>query len=275
MTSLSGAHVIVTGGSEGIGLETARSAAGRGARVSLIARRPEVLDTAAAQLGGDVAVATADVSDPEATMAAMAEVVTHHGPADVLIANAGYALPGRFLELPATEFRREMEVNYLGAVHAIRAVAPSMIERGRGHLVVVSSTAGLMGVFGYSAYSPTKFALRGLAETLRAELGPAGVRVAIAFPPDTVTPGFDRENESKPPETEKISSTIKPISSERMAAAIVRGIESDRLWITADALTAALVRGVGVLHPLLRALQDRDIRSVSREIPHATPDRQD
>lgn len=264
MTSLSGVHVIITGGSEGIGLETARIAVGRQARVSLIARRPEVLDAAAAELGADIAVASADVADPDATASAIAEVVARHGPADVLVANAGYALPGRFLDLPATEFRREMEVNYLGAVHAIQAVAPSMVERAGGHLVVVSSTAGLMGVFGYSAYSPTKFALRGLAETLRAELGPSGVRVSIAFPPDTATPGFDRENESKPPETEKISSTIKPISSERMASAIIAGIEADRLWITADALTAALVRGVGLVHPLLRALQDRDIRSVAR-----------
>lgn len=264
MTSLSGAHVIVTGGSEGIGLETARGAARRGARLSLIARRRDVLERAAGQLGGDVATATADVADPEATAAAVAEVVGHHGPADVLVANAGHSLPGRFVDLPAEEFRREMEVNYLGAVHAIRAVTPSMVDRGHGHLVVVSSTAGLMGVFGYSAYSPTKFALRGLAETLRAELGPAGLRVSVAFPPDTATPGFDRENLTKPPETEKISSTIKPITAERVAAAIVGGIESDRLWITADPLTAALVRGVGVLHPLLRALQDRDIRSVAR-----------
>lgn len=267
MTSLSGAHVIVTGGSEGIGLETAREAVRRGARLSLIARRVDVLERAAADLGApgaDIAIASADVADVGATDAAIGRVVAQHGPVDVLVANAGYSLPGRFVDLPAEEFRREMEVNYLGAVHAIRSVTPSMIERGHGHVVVVSSTAGLMGVYGYSAYSPTKFALRGLAETLRAELGPLGIRVSIAFPPDTATPGFDRENQTKPAETEKISSTIKPITAERMAAAIVGGVEADRLWITADPLTATLVRGVGVLHPLLRGLQDRDVRSVAR-----------
>ena len=90
-----------------------------------------------------------------------------------------------------------------------------MIERGRGHLVTISSTAGLIGVFGYSAYAPAKFAVRGLTETLRAELAPHGIVVACAYPPDTRTPGLDAENELKPPETERISAAIKPREAAR------------------------------------------------------------
>lgn len=265
MTRLRDAHLIVTGGSEGIGFDTARLAAARGARVSLIARRTARLQAAAREIGGDVALADADVASPIAVTEAVASLTAHHGPCDVLLCCAGYALPGHFADIAVDEFRRQMEVNYLGTLHAIRAVTASMVDRGRGHLLVTSSTAGLMGVFGYTAYSPTKFAVRGLAETLRAELAPSRVKVAVVYPPDTETPGFQRENLTKPAETVRISATIAPIPSERMARAIVRGIERGRLWITADPLTGALVRGVGVLHPLLRRLQDRDVRTVAAE----------
>ena len=78
-----------------------------------------------------------------------------------------------------------MEVDYFGTLHAVRAVVPSMIERRRGHLVLGRRPPALIGVFGYSAYAPAKFAVRGLAETLAAELAPYGIVVACAYPPDT------------------------------------------------------------------------------------------
>jgi len=265
MTDLAGRHVCITGGSEGIGLAVARGALHRGAKVSLLARRLERLHEVQAELttnGQTVAVAAADVSDDEATSAAIDELVAAHGPVDVLVTMAGYAAPGYFTDLPGDEFRREMDVNYFGTLHAIRAVVPKMTERRAGHLVLVSSTAGLIGVFGFSAYSPTKFAIRGLGESLRAELKPSGIAVSIVYPPDTETPGFARENLTKPAETARISGTIAPKSAEHVAEAILSGIERDRLIITADAMTAALARGAGVMGPLVRTLMDRDVRSV-------------
>ena len=79
----------------------------------------------------------------------------------MLVANAGEAHPGLFESMSDDIFREQMELNYFGTLNAIRAVLPSMIERRRGHLVLVSSTAGIIGVYGYSAYAPTKFAVRG------------------------------------------------------------------------------------------------------------------
>ena len=134
-----------------------------------------------------------------------------------------------------------------------------MIARGRGHVVLVSSTAGLVGVFGYSAYAPAKYAVRGLAETLRPELAPHGIVVVCAYPPDTRTPGLDRENELKPAETVKISAAIKPRDAAPVAKAIVRGIEHDQLVITADFQTAVLARAVGLLGPYVRRSMDRTI----------------
>src|SRR3990172_12089693 len=106
-----------------------------------------------------------------------------------------------------------------------------MIERGQRHLMLVSSGAGIVGVYGYSAYSPTKFAVRGLAETLRAELKPHGIVVGCAYPPDTDTPGLARENATKPEATARISAAIKVRSADQVGRAIVRGIEADRLVI--------------------------------------------
>jgi 3-dehydrosphinganine reductase len=264
MTRLSDAHVIVTGGSSGIGLETAREAVARGARVSLVARDPARLQVAGADVGA-AGIASADVADREALGAALRMLVDDHGPCDVLVTAAGSAHPGYFEQLDDEVFRAQMDVDYFGTLHAIREVVPAMVERGRGHVVTISSTAGLVGVFGYTAYGPAKFAVRGLAETLRAELAPHGIVVACAYPPDTRTPGFDAENALKPPETARISAAIKPREAVDVARAIVRGIEKDRLVITADAQTAALVRGAGVLGPYVRWSMDRQVDKVRRE----------
>jgi 3-dehydrosphinganine reductase len=272
VTKLAGAHVVVTGGSSGIGLASARLLAARGARVSLIARDRARLEAAAAEVeaagpagAAGVAIASADVTRADDVRAAFDALASGHGACDVLLACAGSAHPGYFEQLDDAVFRDQMEVDYFGTLHAVRAVTPSMIERRRGHLVMVSSTAGIIGVFGYSAYGPAKFAVRGLAETLRGELGPHGIVVACAYPPDTRTPGLDHENELKPPETERISAAIKPREADDVARAVVQGIERDRLVITADFQTAALARAAGLLGPYVRRTMDRQVRKVRRE----------
>lgn len=270
MTTLDGAHVLVTGGSSGIGLATAHRVLKRGARVSLIARDVGRLAHAEDELEtavGDptrVAAEPADVTDREAVERALGLLIAQFGPVDVLIANAGGAVPGHFEDLPLEVFREQMDLNYFGTLHPIRAVVPSMIERGSGHLMLVSSAAGIVGVYGYAAYSPTKFAVRGLAETLRAELKPHGIVVGCAFPPDTDTPGLTRENESKPAATASISAKVKVRSPDRVARAIVGGIEKDRLEVTADSGTALLTKLGGLLGPFVRGTMDRHVRRAGR-----------
>lgn len=266
MTRLADTHVLVTGGSRGIGLATARRALARGARVSLVARDTERLASAADELEAEVrdptrvAVQPADVTDAESVARAFDLLIAQFGPVEVLVANAGGARPGRFEELTVDVFRDQMELNYFGALHPVRAVVPGMIERGRGHLVLVASAAAIVGVYGYSAYAPAKFALRGLAETLRSELKPSGIVVSCAYPPDTDTPGLASENATKPPATAAISATVKVRSADRVARSIVRGIERDRLVITADPSTAMLARAAGLLGPIVRGVTDRQVR---------------
>ena len=260
-------HVLITGGSSGIGLATARIFASRGASVSLIARGAPRLEEAAASLrstGADVRTAAVDVADQAALTAALDGLVAEAGPCDVLITAAGLARPGHFLELSDEVFRSMIEVDYFGTLYAIRAGAPGMVSRGRGSIVAISSSTALLGFFGYSAYAPAKFAVRGLMEALRSELKPAGVHVACVFPPDVDTPQLAEENLYKPAETAAISGTIKPITAEKVASDIVRAIERRRFAVYSDPGIATL-SGLGpLLAPVVRRFIDRRVRATLR-----------
>lgn len=250
MTHLSDSRVLITGGSQGIGEAFAVAATERGATVSLIARDPARLRTVAEPIGAHWR--SADVTDAPALAAAIAELEAEAGDTEVLVCCAGSALPGRFLEVPLEEFESQMTLNYLGTVATLRAVLPGMVARGRGHVVLTSSTAGLLGVVGYSGYGPTKWAVRGLAETLRYEVGRAGIRISVLYPPDTDTPGFALENTRKPPETVAVSGAIKPVAASTVAQALANGIERNRENIAIDGLTKVLVRCSALLEPLVR-----------------------
>ncbi|VFV45179.1 low quality protein: [Lynx pardinus] len=118
--------------------------------------------------------------------------------------------------------QRLMSVNYLGSVYPSRAVITTMKERRVGRIVFVSSQAGQLGLFGFTAYSSSKFAIRGLAEALQMEVKPYNVYVTVAYPPDTDTPGFAEENKTKPLETRLISETVSVCKPEQVAKQIVK-----------------------------------------------------
>ena len=260
MTDLAGRHVVITGGSEGIGLEVARLCLDRGARVSLVSRSQDKLAAAAQELNGRVELASADVTDEPELRRAFAELVVRSGGCDVLIAGAGGAEPGYFEQLSSEALHRQLDLNYFGAVHAVRAVLPSMLETGQGHVVLVSSVAGLCGVFGYGGYAPAKAALRNFGEVLEAEYGDRGLTVSLVYPPDTLTPGFDRENLTKPAETTAVSALVKPVSALRVAQALVAGIEKNRRNITADRSSALLAGATSLVAPIARASMRRAVR---------------
>jgi 3-dehydrosphinganine reductase len=266
-------HAIITGGSSGIGLATARLLAERGAVVSLLARGADRLAAAAESLrarGATVYTRVADVADQAGLSAALDELMAEAGgPCDTLVTSAGLARPGRFLELPDDVFRQMIEVDYFGTLYALRSVVPGMVERGRGSVVAVSSAAGLLGIYGYSAYGPAKFAVRGLMESLRAELVPHGVHVGVVYPPDVDTPQLAEENQWKPAETRAISGTIKPLTPDVVARAIVAGIDRRRFLICPDLGTRALARFGSVLAPALNRTFDRKAAKAAGEAAKA------
>jgi len=259
-------HAIVTGGSSGIGLATVGRLAARGARISVIALEDEYLAglRAAPPPLASLHLEAADVSRREEAEAAIARCVTAHGPCDLLITSAGIARPGYFHEMPIEVFERHMQVNYFGTLYCIRAVVPSMMTRRRGTIAAISSTAGLISVFGYTAYGPSKFAVRGLCDVLRIELKPHGIHVACIYPSDVDTPQLAGEEPYKPAETRRIAGTIHLIPPEQVADAILRGVRRRSPVIYADPKTRLFARVAGIAPGFVRLYMNTSTRRVRR-----------
>jgi 3-dehydrosphinganine reductase len=152
-------------------------------------------------------------------------------PVDLLVNCAGVAHAARFMETDPSEFRRQMEVNYFGTLSMARAIIPHFLSRRSGYLVNVGSLASLEGVYGYSAYAPSKFAVHGLSQVLRAELRVHGIGVSVLQPPNTQTAQLEAEEAMAPPETLRISRTTKALSADRVADALVCGVARGRFEI--------------------------------------------
>jgi 3-dehydrosphinganine reductase len=234
-------HTIITGGSSGIGRAIARLLTRRGAHVSIIARRQELLEDTLAELEGlrdhpaqRLCARSADLSEWEQAQEAIATLTAGDYPPDVLINAAGFAHPGYCEELPLEIFRTTMDVDFFGTLHPIKAALPAMMERRSGHIVNFSSVAGFVGVFGYTAYSAAKFAVRGFSDALSQEMRPYGIYVSTVFPPNADTPGFRHENQHKPLETRRVEGAVKTLSPDQVAQAVIRGIERRRPYITPD-----------------------------------------
>jgi len=229
---------LVTGGSSGIGLAAAKLLSAAGAHVWLAARRREVLEAALKEVetarrdpSQHCGIVATDVSDAGQAARVIDEVTKAAGAPEVVINSAGITQPGYIQALPLEIFRRLMQVNYYGTVYVTKAALPGMLERGAGHIINISSMAGYVGVFGYSAYGASKFAVAGFSEVLRAEMKPHGIRVSVAFPPDTDTPQLAFEEPFKPTETKAISGSAKALSAETVARSILKQAEKGHFFI--------------------------------------------
>jgi len=190
-----GTRVLVTGASRGIGEAIARAFAARGCTLGLVARRSGPLEELAGDLpGSGHAAIEGDVADADSITGA----VEQFGGVDVLVANAGITHYRPFAEQPLEEARQMNDVNWLGTLHTVKAALPGMIERGRGHIVVVSSGGGVRGFPNAAVYNGTKAAQRGFAEALRHELHGSGVSVTTVYPGEIATSLHDHELERMP-----------------------------------------------------------------------------
>lgn len=262
-------HVIITGGSSGIGLAIARIYAARNVRISLLARTRSLLEAARAELEGtntaaEIRIESADVADEAEIHAAIRRCEHAFGPCDILITCAGIVEPGLFETLTSDAFERQMQTNLSGSVHAVRAVYPGMKQRRSGRIMLVSSGAGLIGVYGYTAYSASKFALHGFAEALRSEAKPHGVGVSVCFPPDTETPQFTRELEYRPLEAAVIMGAVAPWTPSDVADRIVRAIDRGTFEVFFGFSLGALGRFGSTVKPFLNWWFDRAILRISR-----------
>jgi 3-dehydrosphinganine reductase len=232
-----GKTVLITGGSSGIGFALANALVQMDASVILLARDYENLKTARASIlkkypKAMVKIVSADVTDAASLTNIYDKYLRTHDTPDILINCAGVARPGYVEELPLDIYRWTMDIDYHGTVNMIKILLPGMLERGSGHIINISSIAGVVGIFGYTAYSGAKFAVKGFTDALRSEVKSKGIRVSIVYPPDTDTPQLHWENQYKPIETRAISGTAKPVSSKMVAEIILKDAAKGKYTIT-------------------------------------------
>jgi len=221
--------IVVTGGSDGIGLAVARALACKGARLALVARDEQRLAGAARAVGEaapDAApplVASCDVTDRAGVFRTLTEIAETLGAIDVLVNNAGISVYGDAADTPIDAFRDVMETDYFGAVNCIHAALPAMLRRG-GIIVNVASAAALYGLPCLGAYGAAKAALAALSQSLRAELADTDVRVLVVYPGYTDTDLFRKEK--------VFGGARRPDGAydppDDVAAAIVEAIEGER-----------------------------------------------
>jgi 3-dehydrosphinganine reductase len=239
MKSFIDKRVLITGGSSGIGLALAKQLSSLGANVCIMARREDVLQQALVEIKAVRQNANqrfdafaVDVSDYTLVNQVIREIIGLQGAPDIVVNSAGVVQPGLFQDLTPEDFKWNMDINFFGTVNIIRAVVPEMIKRGSGIIVNVSSMAGFLGTFGYTAYGASKYAVRGFSDALRAEMKPHGIQVHIVFPPDTDTPQLVYDNANKPFVTKELSGAAKAMSAEAVSASIMKGITRREYIIT-------------------------------------------
>jgi 3-dehydrosphinganine reductase len=270
-TEFDSAQVYVVGGSLGIGLAVAQRVAALGADVTIFARRREPLERAAETVRAacrrpsqSVTWQQLDVADHDHVAAMMTALVAERGAPDVLINCAGRAFPRRFEDITYAQFAATMLVNLHGCWNTIQALLPHMKARRRGYIVNTASIAGLIGVFGYTDYCASKFALVGFSEALRGELKPHGVTVSVLCPPDTDTPGFEIENLTKPEETHAIAATAKILSPAAVADALLRGMARHTFLIIPGVDGRVSVLAKRLVPGLVHWVMDRTVAKVGR-----------
>lgn len=213
---LRGASVLLTGATGGIGHAIARELHGAGASLVLTGRRADVLEPLATELA---ARATAvDLAD----RAAVERLLDEAGEVDVLVANAGMPASGDILDFRVDQVDRALDVNLRAPMVLARVLGERMAQRGRGHVVLVSSLAGKSGQAGSSVYSATKFGLRGFGQGLRGDLAPRGVGVSVVFP------GFIRDAGMFHDSGAQLPKGVGTSTPEEVAAAVLRAIEQDK-----------------------------------------------
>ncbi|KAI8089799.1 uncharacterized protein BX664DRAFT_333912 [Halteromyces radiatus] len=255
--SPSGKHCFITGGSSGLGLGLAIELVKAGADVTIVARRKEELEKAVSEIKSHcrsqdqkVIAVSADVTCQQDIVRAFdeAKVKVGRNP-EIVCTCAGASYPKFFLDYTMDDFDQAIRLNYLGQVYTAHEAATRIRDSGikNGKIVFVSSMLGMLSFVGYGTYSPAKYAIRGLADTLRNELKQYDIDVHIFFPGGILSPGFDKENMTKPDVTKEIEGTNEPQTPEECAKSLMKGLYAGHYMIMVDFISDLLrctTRGV-------------------------------
>ncbi len=254
-------HVIlITGASRGIGRTLAIELARRGATVVGCARSQTGLQETLAEMrltSPRSSVIACDVGRRDQVDAMVQQILTELGTIDILINNAGIGMRKPFAETSLEIIEDIMRTNYLGAVYCTHAVLPVMIAKGSGHIVNISSGAGIIGTLNMAGYSASKFAMNGLSESLYHELEPLGIHVSVVCP-GPVRTDFNRNFADMEPK----SPPFLIVAPELVSHTVMKTIENKRLEVIMPRWLALACRCKRLAPSLFRALLARSFRSL-------------
>ncbi len=259
----------IPGGSSGIGLAIAKKLYSGGADVVIFSRNEDRLVKATNHIkdgvdeGGKIEYRQLDVSSFEDVKKVMEETVTKVGVPDILVNCAGRSYPGYFEDISYEQLDETMKINFYGVWNASAVLFPKMKSKG-GHIINVSSMAGFIGVFGFTDYAASKFAVIGFSEALRSEGKKFGLKVSVLCPADTDTPAFEIENKNKPPETKAVSEAANLFTPEEIADALCKKIGSNTFLIIPGFMPKLTYHLKRLAPGLVEFIMDRIIRGVQK-----------
>ena len=274
--SMNGKVVLITGAARGIGAETAKRAAQRGAKVALIGLEPDELATVAKQCGPDALTIEADISDADGITAAYQQVADRFGRIDIVFQNAGIASAGTLAKIDPAAFERVIDVNVLGTFRACRAAIPHL-EASGGYLLINASIAALVTGFpGMGAYSTSKAATEAIANTLRVELKHHGIDVGCVYYSwidTTMVRGAEEHKAFRTLRGTLVGPMAKTYPVSLAAERTIAGIEKRARIIHAPWWVRAMLPLRGLLQPLAEPTLRPAIPTIERELDEEIAER--
>lgn len=265
--------VLITGGSSGIGLALSTLLVGTCRSLTILSRQKERLAEASDQLqqlpgshATQISTLQADITKRDEISLVLDDYLREYGTPDIVINCAGAAHPGTFTSLDPEIFDWLMNVNYFGTVNVLKSLVPGMKSRKSGIIVNISSIAGFLGIYGYTAYSASKFAITGFSDALRSELKPYRIQLSIVFPPDTKTPQLDYEDQFKPYITQQLSSTANLMSAENVAKEILKKVAKRKYMILPGSEGKLLFTAKNLLGKSLYPVMDLLVNDAIRKL---------
>lgn len=271
MQNFHGKKAVILGGSSGIGLAIAKGFYKRGCEVLIGARSEDRLEQAKLEIkatnayGGNVDTVSIDCGECETFQKKFESELAKFGGVDFLFYASGIYIPDYFEKSDARNFNSTIDINLKGAWFASQAALP-YLKKSKGVLTFVSSIAGLMGVFGYSAYGASKSGVNNLAETLRMELMSFDIDVNVLCPPDTDTPGHEEEKKIRPLESDAVSETASLFTVDRVTHDYFKGLKKKKFYIIPGISGRWIDRLNRWMPWLVRGIMKSDIRKVQKKI---------
>ena len=262
-----GRRVFLTGGSSGIGAALAKLLVESGAQVFLVARDEarlrscaRALEPLAAESGGAVHFSCLDISQRADIGPVVSQAREAMGGIDTLINNAGIGHVASFVDTPEAIFDSIVPTNYVGTIDVTRACMRDLLQAEDAMLITVCSLVAVAGIYGYTAYGSTKYAIRGFMECLRQELLGTGVVVSVSYPGDVETPLLTHELKMRPPENQAVAGTVQPITADRAARKILEGAARGAFEVFIDSQSKTVNRLVRFAPGASRWYMDRCMR---------------